>query len=166
MEIGSLAAWASAVLTGGGLLATAYQLRASRADAKAARVQAQLDEEQRREAMARAVGVKVSWQPNRVGEPPSNDGLMPAHVEVLNGGEFPICGVVLELATDRGPAEIVYGTILPGEHLKDTHEVHRTGVVFGELTGGATLLFTDTYGNHWARSTDTLERRDQPARIC
>ncbi len=64
--------------------------------------------------------------------------------------------------------EVVYGTILPGEHLKDTHEVHRSEVVFGELTGGATLVFTDTFGNHWSSSTswDGLERRDQPARIC
>ncbi|WP_133176589.1 hypothetical protein [Nocardioides currus] len=62
--------------------------------------------------------------------------------------------------------EIVYGTILPGQHIKQTHKARRREVVFAELLGGATLVFTDVYGNHWARTPYVLERREQPARIC
>ena len=64
--------------------------------------------------------------------------------------------------------EVVYGTILPGGHRKDTYDIRRSEVVFGELTGGATLVFTDTYGKHWSSSTSWrgLERHVQAARIC
>ncbi|PUA78933.1 hypothetical protein C7S10_21770 [Nocardioides currus] len=91
---------------------------------------------------------------------------MPVHTEVLNSGQFPISGAVLELACDDYPMEIVYGTILPGQHIKQTHKARRREVVFAELLGGATLVFTDVYGNHWARTPYVLERREQPARIC
>lgn len=167
MDNGNVPEWIAAVATLAGFLAAFLQLRANLRDARAARQLAHEEEEVRREAMARAVGVKVSWQPGPDGGPPSGPGgPMPVDVEVQNASPYPISGAVLELATEDVPAEIVYGTILPGEHLKDRHEVRRSQVVFGELIGGATLIFTDTFGNHWARSTHDLERREQSARTC
>jgi|SRR5690625_586613 len=167
MELGDLAEWVTAIVTFLGFVAAVWQLRANLRDSRAAREKADREEESRREAMARAVGVKVSWQPAADGGPPQeHQGLMPADVEVLNAGQYPINGAVLELEADDYPMEVVYGTIFPGEHLKETHRVRRLEVVFAELTGGATLVFTDTYGNHWARSPHDLERRDQPARMC
>jgi hypothetical protein len=171
MGWGNVAEWVAATATVLGFGGAIAQLRLSRSDSIRARGQEEQDELDRREAMARAVGVKSSWQPDERGRPPTDqDGLMPVQVEVLNSGPYPISSAVLELASDDEnlPMSVVYGTILPGEHLKDTHLVRRTEVVFGELTGGATLVFTDTYGQHWSSSTSWrgLERRDQPARIC
>lgn len=171
MQWGSVADWVMAVITAAGFASAVVQLRINLKDSRLARQQARQDEEDNREAMARAVGLKSSWRPGPNGQPPEgSDGLIPVEIEVLNSGPYPIRGAVLELPTDSEdhPMEVVYGTILPGEHHRDTYEVQRSEVVFGELTGGATLAFTDTYGNHWASSTSWrgLERREQPARIC
>lgn len=171
MEWGSVAEWVAATATVLGFGGAIAQLRLSRSDSNRAREQERKDELDRREAIARAVGVKSSWQPNERGGPPAgHDGLMPVHVEVLNSGPTPISGAVLQLTSNDQdhPMEIVYGTILPGEHLRETHMVPRTEVVFGELTGGATLVFTDTYEQHWSSSTSWrgLERRDGPEGIC
>lgn len=171
MESGTVADWVTAVITAAGFAGAVLQLRINLSDSRAARDQARLEEEDSREAMARAVGVKSAWQPGLNGGPPEGSrGLIPVEIEILNSSPYPIRGAVLELPTDDEdyPMEVVYGTILPGEHLKDTYEVSRSEVVFGELTGGATLLFTDTYGNNWSSSTSWrgLERREQAARIC
>lgn len=171
MEWGDVATWVTAAITAGGFASAVVQLRINLQDSRAARRQAREDEEASRKAMARAVGLKSSWRPGRDGGPPKGSGgLIPVDIEILNSGPYPIREAVLELPTDDEdvPMEIVYGTILPGEHLKDTYEVRRREVVFGELTGGATLIFTDTYGNHWSSSTSWrgLERRAHAARIC
>lgn len=170
MEWGSVADWVVAVITGAGFAGAVIQLRFNLADSRAARDQARADEAAGREAMARAVGIKSMWKPGEDGGPPSDDGRIPVEVEVLNSGPYPITSAVLLLPTDdeHAPMEIVYGTVLPGEHLKDMYEVRRSEVVFGELTGGATLLLTDTYGDSWSSSTswEGLQRRFEPARIC
>lgn len=171
MEWGTVANWVMAIITAAGFAGAVAQLRINLSDSRAAREKARQEEEENREAMARAVGLKSSWQPGPNGGPPEGSGgLIPVEVEILNSGPYPIRGAVLELPTDDEdhPMEVVYGTIFPGEHLKDTYEVRRSEVVFGELTGGATLVFTDTYGNHWSSSTSWrgLERRVQAARIC
>ena len=171
MEWGTVADWVMAVITAAGFGGAVMQLRINLRDSRAAREQARREEEANREAMARAVGLKSFWQPESDASPSrGSGGLIPVDVEVLNSGPYPIRGAVLQLPTDDDdhPMEIVYGTILPGEHLKDRYEVSRSEVVFGELTGGATLVFTDTYGNHWSSSTSWrgLERREQAARVC
>jgi hypothetical protein len=171
MKSGTVADWVMAVITAAGFAGAVVHLRINLSDPRAGREQARQEEEDNREAMARAVGVKSAWQPGPSGGPPEGSrGLIPVEVEILNSGPYPIRGAVLELPTDDKDhaIEVVYGTILPGEHLKDTYEVSRSEVDFGELTGGATLLFTDTYGNHWSSSTSWrgLERREQAARFC
>lgn len=171
MEWGTVADWVMAAITAAGFAGAVVQLRSNLSDSRAAREQARQEEEENREAMARAVGLKSSWKPGPDGGPPDDRrGLIPVEIEILNSGPYPIRGAVLQLPTDNQdyPMEVVYGTILPGEHLIDTYEVRRSGVVFGELTGGATLMFTDTYGNHWSSSTSWrgLERRPEAARIC
>lgn len=167
MDAGSAADWAAAIFTGGALLAAVYQLREGRREAERGRQREYAAEADRREAMARAVGVTVQWLPDQDYQvPPDSNGLMPVETVVLNAGPYPISGAVLELQSDGIGKQIVYGTILPGQQIDGRHEVHRREVVFGELLSGATLLFTDTYGNHWARSTDWLERRADPARTC
>lgn len=170
MEWGTVADWVMAALTAAGFTAAVLQLRSNLHDSQIARKQARQDEENTREAMARAVGLKSDWRPDENGGPPNGDGLIPVDIEILNSGPYPIRNAVLLLPTDdeRIPQEVVYGTILPGEHLIDTYEVRRREVTFGELTGGATLLFTDTYENHWSSSTlwRGLERVSEPPRIC
>lgn len=171
MEWGTVADWFMAVITAAGFASAVVQLRINLGDSRAAREQVRQEEEANREAMARAVGLKSYWRPGPNGGPPDgSDGRIPVEVEIMNSGPYPIREAVLEFPTDveDHSMEVVYGTILPGEHLKDTYEVRRSEVVFGELTGGATLLFTDTYGNHWSSSNSWrgLERRDQAARIC
>ncbi|MCX0277271.1 hypothetical protein NLM24_43080 [Nocardia zapadnayensis] len=167
---GTLADWVMAGVTLAGFAAAVVQLRINLSDSRTARKQARQEEEQNREAMARAVGLKSIWHPGSDGGPPDGRGLIPVEVEILNSGPYPIRNAVLELPTDDEDhlMEVVYGTILPGEHLKDTYEVPRTEVVFGEITGGATLKFTDTFDNHWSSSTSWhgLERIAEPPRMC
>jgi len=170
MEWGSVADWAMAVLTAAGFTAAVLQLRSNLRDSQNARKQIRQDEEDTREAMARAVGLKSTWRPDKRGGSPDENGLIPVDVEILNSGPYPIRNALLMLSADdeRIPEEVVYGTVLPGEHLKNTYDVCRTEVAFGELTGGAKLLFTDTFDNHWASSTSWqgLERVSGPPRIC
>ncbi|WP_370246413.1 hypothetical protein [Nocardioides sp.] len=169
MESGSWADWVAAIATVLGFGGALFQLRLSYNDSKRAREQEQQAELDRQQAMARAVGVKVEWQANdRGGVPDGYDGKMPVEVEVVNTGPYPIDGAVLKVCTDHEqyPMEIVYGTLLPGDRLVNTHLVDRTDVAFAELTSGASLVFTDAYGNHWERSPHGIEKLDQAARIC
>lgn len=85
-----------------------------------------------------------------------------------NGAPYPLSGVVIEIVTDNPyPREQVLGTLLPGEQLEESYAVNRAKVVFGELTGGAELRFTDAYGTHWRRSPHgDLQEEPDPPRIC
>lgn len=158
---GDVPAWASTVVTTAGFAAAVYQLRLGRQDRQEEREQAQTDEAERREAMARAVGVKVDW-----GDTDESKGVTPVTVEVMNGGPYPVSGAVLVIDADEYPMEVVIGTVLAGESVKDTYEARRTDLAFGELTSGATLRFTDTYGKHWSKTPNDLTVEDLPARIC
>lgn len=111
--------------------------------------------------MARAVGVKVDW-----GDTDESKGVTPVTVEVMNGGPYPVSGAVLIMDADEYPMEVVMGTVPAGESVKDTYQARRSDLVFGELTAGATLRFTDTYGKHWSRTPNDLTVEDLPARIC
>lgn len=170
MDWGSVADWVMATLTGAGFTAAVLQLRSNLNDSRLARKQAGRKEIESHEAMARAIGLKSAWRPGSNGVPPDHRGLIPVDIEVLNSSPYPIRNVVLQLSTDSDehPMEIVYGIVLPGEHLRDSYEVQRSEVVFGELTGGATLKFSDTFGNHWSSSSSWrgLERVAHEPRIC
>lgn len=159
IDWGSVPDWCAAIFTGLGFGAAVYQLRRARLDQDDARKAAQVHETERREAMARAVGVSISW-----GD--SAEGVTAAKVEVVNSGPFPIHGVVLIIEADEYPMEVVIGTLLPGRSVEDTYLVDRSEPAFAELTSGAQVRFTDTYGKHWSRTPDDLQREDSPARIC
>ncbi|WPR65159.1 hypothetical protein SLW73_02130 [Glutamicibacter protophormiae] len=170
MGLGTWADWVTAAVTFFGFGAAVWQLRLNHKESRTSREKAWREEANRREAMARAVGIKATWKPGPDGRPPHNSETISVDIEILNSGPYPIRNTVLHLATDDEhlPHEIVYGTILPGEHLKATHEAKRSLVTFGELSGGVDLLFTDTWDAHWLSSTSWrgLERREEPARIC
>jgi hypothetical protein len=142
------------------------ELALSRLDAEKARDASRREEEERQRAMAAAVGLVASWQPNEDGGPTEPDGFMLVKVEILNASPYPLASAVLVLAADEIPKNIVFGTILPGVKIEDVYSARRLEVVFGELTAGVNLQFTDIHGNHWDRSTYGLERADQAARIC
>lgn len=146
MEWGTFTDWAMVIVTGAGFVGAVVQLRVNVSDSRAARRQSRQEEEGNREAMARAVGLKSNWQLGAHGAPPAGSELMPVQVEILNSGPYPISSAVLTLQADDDdvPSEVVYGTILPDEHLKDT------------------------YGNHWSSSTSWrgLERIEHEAHIC
>lgn len=170
MDTGTWADWTIALVTLGGFIAAVLQLKANRDDSRAARQLARREEKENRKAMARAVGLKSEWHPDSNGRSPAGDGRISVTVEIMNSSPYPIRNAVLELATDDDliPMQIVYGTILPGDRIKDSHLVSRTEVTFGELSGGATLTFTDTFDDHWSTSTSWqgLERVETPPTIC
>lgn len=161
LDWGSVPDWCGVGLTGLGFGAAVYQLREARLEQQRERDKVREEEIDRQEAMARAVGVKIDW-----GQTDEARGVTTATVEVLNGGECSIDGVVIRIDSDDVPLEIVVGTLLPGRSVLETLEVERAEVVFGELTSGATVVFSDTYGNHWSRTGLGLVREEQPARIC
>ncbi len=161
VDWGNAPAWASTVVTTAGFAAAVYQLRLGRQDRQEEREQAHSDEAERREAMARAVGVKIDW-----GNTDEIRGITPVTIEVMNGGPSPVSGAVLVIDADDYPMEVVIGTLLASESVKDTYEVQRAFLAFGELTSGATFRFTDTYGKHWSRTPGDLVAEEMPARIC
>lgn len=82
-----------AVITAAGFAGAVVQLRINLDDSHAGREQARQEEEENREAMARAVGLKPSWQPGPNGGPPEGSGgLIPVEVEILNSGPYPLRG--------------------------------------------------------------------------
>lgn len=165
MDVGSAADWTAALLTGGGLLAAAYQIRHARLDAEAARARQRADDAARREHQARAVGITAYWRPaDEVLQPATS--VYKVSVEILNGGEYPISDAVLHIDQDESSREVVYGTILPGKREEQVYEVTRHNMPFSDVTGGVTLLFTDTFGQHWARTPYSLEQREFAAHIC
>jgi len=168
IDPGSAADWAAALFTGGGLAFAAIQIRQARVEAAQARDRDREAEVERQKSQARAVGISVSWETAADGTAPrSRDGLTPVRVEVLNAGAYPISGVVLSIQTSSDlPMQVVVGTLLPGAGLGEVYRVKRSFVPFGEMTGGVEVAFTDAYDNHWVRTAHSLERTNDPARIC
>lgn len=161
IEWGTFPDWGVMSFTGAGFGAAFYQLRLSRLEQRHERARAVQAQVAEREAMARSVGIKINW--GTKGTCPKRNV---AQVEVVNASPFPIDAVVLVIEGDEFPLEIVFGTMLPGERVADFYESGREEVVFGELTSGAHMLFTDTHGDHWARYPGHLERREFMARMC
>src|SRR4051794_22590906 len=98
MDAGTWADWVMAGLTGGGLGAAVYQLRAGRRDQAAAEARRRADDKAQQKAMARAVGIKVQWD-----QPEEATGKAKVEFELLNSSPYPISGVVVHLAADRVP---------------------------------------------------------------
>lgn len=161
LDWGSVPVWVGVAITLFGFLATVYQLRLGRQDRQEERDLAREDEAERRTAMARAVGVKIDW-----GKTDEARGVTSADVEIQNGGPYPVDGVVIVIEADEYPKQVLVGTLLAGVTMKQTHEVRRQEVVFGESTSGASLLFTDAYGKHWSRTGQDLVQVEDPPHIC
>ena len=124
-----------------------------------------------RERMARAVGVQAIASQDDTGQ-------WFVDYTVHNGGRYPIDNAVLVVADpgaedcrpvdQMGTAvEVVLGSIMPKETVKDRTHVHFTAEpAFGEVASLGMVLFTDAWHEHWARSPMGLERRPYPARSC
>lgn len=155
VEAGTYAEWAAALLTGGGLAAAVYQLREGRRERREADTAHQV-------AMARAVGISAAWSEAE------KRGRWNVKFELLNASPYPISSVRVDIQADDPdvPQELVIGTVLPGDRVVESREVRRIEVVFGELTGGVEVWFSDVFGNHWIRSPWDLTKTDTPARIC
>jgi len=169
---GNVAEWVGGLATALALLFAALQIRAAK-EQRVAEERHRMDAElEHREAMARAVGVRSFAY--------DEDGSWYVDYSLQNGGEYPIDDVVI-VVTDPGSPEHrpedqagtaleeVIGTVLSKETISEKrNKVEFTGEpVFGERTSLASILFTDTWGNHWAKTPlGGLIRRDQPPRIC
>lgn len=172
---GSVPDWVAGVGAAAGLGFAGWEIRRSREQREQADRAAAKAEADRREAMARSVGVRVE-----VGECDPPDGVRwVVNYKVVNGGQHPISAAVLvvrdtgtddtDMAIQQGCAlELVLGTVLPGETLTGgPYEVDFVSdPVFGELTQLGGLIFTDVWGQTWFSQGTELERSDYQARIC
>ena len=175
VEWGTVGEWVGGLATAGGLIFAGWQIRQDSRSRRAAEKRRIEDEEARREAMARAVSVTADLK--RVGREKGRY-VYETDCRVHNGGEFPIDDVVLvvadpaargrDLARQHGTAlEIVIGTVAAGATDGDNHKLtFSEDPPFLELTSMGGVLFTDAWGTHWYRSRGTLERREQPPRMC
>jgi len=172
---GSVPDWVAGVGAAVGLGFAGWEIRRSREQREHEASAAELAEAERRETMARSVGVRAEVA-NHGDE---HEPRWMVSYKVFNGGSHPISAAVLivldpgsdepDPAAQRGNAlEDVIGTILPGETIQEGPiqvEFEREPV-FGELTHLGGLLFMDVWGQTWfSRGTD-LEKRDHMARIC
>jgi hypothetical protein len=169
---GNIAEWVGGLATALALLFAAIQIREAKEQRIAEerhRVAAELEH---REAMARAVGVRsVTYEEN---------GSWYIDYALQNGGEYPIDNVVVVITDPGSPEtrpedqagtalEAVIGTVLSKEIIRETRNkvAYSREPVFGESTNLASILFTDTWGAHWAKTPlGGLIHRDQLPRIC
>jgi hypothetical protein len=169
---GNVAEWVGGLATAAGLFFAAMQIRLASKERAAEEARKTTVEAERREAMARAVGVRsLAYE---------KDGQWYVDFSLQNGGEYPIDDVVIVI-TDPGSEgqrpedqigtalESVIGTVLSKETIERTGEVvHFTREpVFGEDINLASVLLTDPWNQHWAKTPlGGLIRRADPPRIC
>jgi hypothetical protein len=172
LDFGNVAEWVGGVATAAGLFFAAMQIRLASKKRAAEEARRAAADAEHREAMARAVGIRsVSYE---------KDAKWHVEFSLQNGGEYPIDNVVVVI-TDPGSEEPrpedqvgtaleqVIGTVLSKETLQAGPEiVHFTREpVFGEYTNLASVLFTDAWNQHWAKTPlGGLIRREGPPRIC
>lgn len=176
VEWGNVGEWVGGLAAAAGLAFAGWEVRVAsrrrREDQAAQREAVLRDQEFHREAMGRSVSVQAI--PNQ-----REDGTWFCKYEVHNGGDYPINGAVVVIgdpgAEDYRPldqvgtaSETVIGTIAAGSSVNGTfdHLHFSSAPAFAELTGLASVLFTDAWGQHWASSPTGLEKRLAPPRIC
>jgi hypothetical protein len=169
---GDVATWVGGLATSAGLIFAAYQIRLANLQRRNEETRRIQDEGDRRVAMARAVGVRS------VVKQEGPDWFV--GFTLHNGGDYPINDVVVVIIDPGAPViaperqqgtalEYVVGTVLPKETIsEEKYPVHFTAEpAFGEITSLGAVLFTDTWGQHWARSTlGGLTPQEHPPRIC
>lgn len=182
VEWGTVGEWMSGAAASVGLAFAALEIHASRGqrrDEEERRVAAEIE---RREAMARAVG--VTGIPQRVdrsvyerGDPPPEAERWKVEYTVHNGGEYPIDKVVVEVLAvgggeseewrPRAAVEVVVGTVLGKQTYEGSVEFGLgREPAFAELTNMVSVNFTDTWNQSWHRAPGVLEPRDHPAHTC
>jgi hypothetical protein len=169
---GNVAEWVGGLATALALLFAALQIRAAKEQRIAEEEHRIAAELEHREAMARAVGVRsVTYE---------DGGDWYVDYALQNGGEYPIDDVVVVIADPGSPEhrpedqagtalEAVIGTVLSKETIREKRNkvAYKREPVFGESTSLASILFTDTWGTHWAKTPlGGLIRRARPPRIC
>lgn len=167
---GTVGEWVAGLATAGGLVFTGLAVRDSsreRAREEAARV---IQEQQRQEAQARSVAITSTAQ--------RGNGTKQWTVQwtVLNGGDYPVDNAVVLIAGESGfdavaqagtAAEVVCGTLIPNKEITQATDIALDhGPAFAELNTLAYVVFTDAWGNHWARGPGLLAKRETPARSC
>lgn len=167
---GNVGEWVAGLATAGGLMLTGKAVRDAsleRGREEAARI---VQETERREAQARAAAV-VSTAKRGRGE---HEWIVTW--TVLNSGDYPVDNAVVLIAGEDGfdavsqagaYAEIACGTLLPNKEVtRKTEVIRKHELGFAELNSLAYVIFTDTWGSHWARGPGLLKKRATPARSC
>ncbi len=167
---GTVGEWLGGLGATGGLVFAAMQIRAASHARAAEAERRETDEQERREAQARAVALYSVAE--------ERDGKHFVKYRLMNGGDYPIDNVMLvvadpgaeyiNLAQQQGTAaQLVIGTVLPKETLDDETEASFTEQpAFGQLNALARVLFVDTWDRSWMRGPMVLERTAAPARTC
>lgn len=179
---GTVGEWVGGLATAGGLLFAGHEISASRRDRAEEDRRRREQEGERREAMARAVG--VTGIPRRVDrsvydgpDVPPGEERWEVDYAVHNSGEYPIDRVVVKVLDPGAPKsgqprprdaiQVVVGTVLAKQTYANRAEFTLSREpAFAELTHMVSVDFTDTWNQSWHRAPGVLERRDHPARTC
>ncbi len=169
---GPVGTWVGGLATAMGLVFAGTQIRDAR---KQRQLEAQLrqdGETERRDAMARAVCISSTLAAQ-------DDGSEAIEYSLMNGSDYPIDMIVIQINDPGGylgyhledgspvPRELVIGTMHSKQVISGKEPVQpKPEIPFLLLTGMASVVFTDTWGQSWWRCPGQLEKRDGPARMC
>lgn len=165
---GDAGTWVAGLATLGGLVYASRSLQSQTKQRESEELRRIEDELNRKLAHARQVAVSSRWK-----EDESSPTRMRVELELINASPYPIDGAVLlipaggmELKHDH-EIELVVGTVLPGERISEKTEwVDNPDVHFSLLVDCVRVMFTDTWGNHWLRGPERLEKRTARAMTC
>lgn len=168
---GDIGTWVAGLATLAGLVYASLSLRAQIQQRKDELIQRRRDEEERREAQARAISVTSNWIPRKDS---ARCKTMRIELEIINASPLPIDTVVLEYPIPNhheedgwGTASRIVGTLLPGSTFKWESEYYKgLDIPFGLLFDFAQVRFTDTWGTHWLRGPGHIEIMTMPPMTC
>lgn len=177
MDWGTVPSWVGGLATAGALIFAGVEIRRANRTRHEDELQRQADIRAEREANARAVSVRGSFE-TLSGGPMEDNAVFRLSYQVVNSAKFPITQTVLlvgntgtrfeDWADQRGTTcEVVLETIAPGEAVRDEVEVRfAVGPHPSEFSGMLAVLFTDAWGQHWYSRPPYLAKREHPARNC
>ena len=176
LDWGTVPSWVGGLATACAVIFAGVEIRRANRARHHDEVQRRQDVQAEREANARAVSVRGSFDAVS-GGPMEHNAVFRLSYKVKNSARFPITQTVLlvgesgtfeDWADQRGTAcEVVLDSIAPGEDVHDEVEVRfAVGPHPSEFSGMLAVLFTDAWGQHWYSRPPYLVRREQPARNC